>query len=144
MQVWFPQRTHAIARGEADAARLIFSNISRQRLDRQERKALDVIRAELRQLVGQREEGAARARTGRLVGSERGHRAPVDAARRAAGGARATPIARSKAMAMGYRLPPACWASWRRCACGAACCSSIAAITEPAGRRSTAPSSSWE
>jgi tetratricopeptide (TPR) repeat protein len=56
VQVWFPQRQHAIARGEADAARPIFSNISRQRLDRQERKALDVIRAELRQMAGQREE----------------------------------------------------------------------------------------
>jgi tetratricopeptide (TPR) repeat protein len=56
VQVWLPQRQHAIARGEADAARLIFGNISRQRLDRQERKALDVIRAELRQMAGQREE----------------------------------------------------------------------------------------
>ncbi|GAB4130390.1 MAG: hypothetical protein Fur005_48540 [Roseiflexaceae bacterium] len=57
VQAWFPQRRHAIARGEADAARAIFSSISRQRLDRQERKALDTIRAELRQLVGQHEEG---------------------------------------------------------------------------------------
>jgi tetratricopeptide (TPR) repeat protein len=56
VHAWFPQRKHALARGEADAARLIFSNISRQRLDRQERKALDIIRAELRQLAGQREE----------------------------------------------------------------------------------------
>jgi tetratricopeptide (TPR) repeat protein len=56
VQVWFPQRQHAIARGEADAARQIFGNISRQRLDRQERKALDVVRAELRQMAGQREE----------------------------------------------------------------------------------------
>jgi tetratricopeptide (TPR) repeat protein len=56
VQVWFPQRKRAIARGEADSARSIFGNISRQRLDRHERKALDLIRAELRQLVGQREE----------------------------------------------------------------------------------------
>lgn len=57
VQVWFPQRQHAIARGEADAARLIFSKISRQHLDKAERKALDIIRTELRQLAGQYEEG---------------------------------------------------------------------------------------
>ncbi len=57
VQVWFPQRQHAIARGEADAACQIFSLISRQQLDKSERKALDIIRAELRQLAGQYEEG---------------------------------------------------------------------------------------
>lgn len=57
VQVWFPQRQHAIARGEADAARPIFNAISRQRLDKGERKALDIIRAELRHLAGQYEEG---------------------------------------------------------------------------------------
>ncbi|GAB4425287.1 MAG: hypothetical protein OHK0015_05160 [Chloroflexi bacterium OHK40] len=56
VQVWFPQRRHAIARGEADAALQIFAAIARQRLDRQERKALDIIRAELRQMSGQYEE----------------------------------------------------------------------------------------
>jgi len=40
VQVWFSQRRHA--RGEADAARLIFSGISRQRLDKSERTALDI------------------------------------------------------------------------------------------------------
>lgn len=57
VQVWFSQRRHAIARGEADAARLIFGNISRQHLNKAERKALDIIRAELHQLAGQYEEG---------------------------------------------------------------------------------------
>lgn len=57
VQVWFPQRRRAIARGEADAARPIFNAISRQRLDKAGRKALDLIRAELRRLAGQHEEG---------------------------------------------------------------------------------------
>ena len=56
VQVWLPQRQQAIARGEADAARLIFSNISRQRLNKAERTALDIIRAELLKLAGQHEE----------------------------------------------------------------------------------------
>ncbi|MBC8074462.1 MAG: ATP-binding protein, partial [Chloroflexales bacterium] len=56
VQAWFPQRQQAVARGEADAALTIFGAISRQRLDRQERKALDIIRTELRQLIGQRDE----------------------------------------------------------------------------------------
>lgn len=57
VQVWFPQRQHAIARGEADAARLIFSGIALQRLDTCERTALAIIRAELLKLVGQNEAG---------------------------------------------------------------------------------------
>lgn len=57
VQVWFPQREHAISRGEADAARPIFAAVSRQRLDRTERTALDIIRAELLKLAGQHEEG---------------------------------------------------------------------------------------
>ncbi|MBC8076882.1 MAG: hypothetical protein H7Y32_12460, partial [Chloroflexales bacterium] len=57
VQVWLPQRQHAIARGEADAARRIFSGISRQRLGKSERTALDIIRAELLKLAGQHEEG---------------------------------------------------------------------------------------
>ena len=56
VQTWFPQRQQAIARGEADAALQIFGAIPRQRLDRQERKALDILRAELRQMTGQRED----------------------------------------------------------------------------------------
>ena len=57
VQVWFPQRMRAIARGEADAARLCFGNISRQRLDAPERKALDLIRAELRRRAGENDAG---------------------------------------------------------------------------------------
>jgi tetratricopeptide (TPR) repeat protein len=57
VQVWFPQRQHAIAHGEADAARPIFNGIARQQLDPPERKALDIIRAELHQLAGQHAEG---------------------------------------------------------------------------------------
>lgn len=57
IQIWFPQRQLAVARGEADAARPIFNAISRQRLGPAERKALDTIRAELRQLSGQHEPG---------------------------------------------------------------------------------------
>jgi len=57
VQVWFPERRAAIARGEADAARPIFAAISRQRLDLAERKALDIIRAELSKLAGQNEAG---------------------------------------------------------------------------------------
>jgi hypothetical protein len=57
VQAWYSQRQQAIARGEADAARLIFSGISRQRLGTAERKALDIIRAELHKLAGQSAEG---------------------------------------------------------------------------------------
>lgn len=57
IQVWFSQRQLAVARGEADAARPIFNAISRQRLGKAERKALDTIRAELHQLAGQHELG---------------------------------------------------------------------------------------
>lgn len=57
VQVWFPQRQHAIARGEADAARLIFGGIARERLAPAERTALDIIRAELLKLDGQNEAG---------------------------------------------------------------------------------------
>lgn len=56
VQSWFPQRRHAIARGEADAARAIFTTLDTQRLDAAERKALDIIRAELHQFAGQHAE----------------------------------------------------------------------------------------
>jgi hypothetical protein len=56
VQAWFPQRRQAIARGEADAARRVFGAVSRQRLEAPERKALDILRAELRQLAGEGEE----------------------------------------------------------------------------------------
>jgi hypothetical protein len=56
VQVWFPQRQHAIAHGEADAARPIFDGIARQQLDPPERKAIDIIRAELHQLAQQNDD----------------------------------------------------------------------------------------
>ncbi len=59
IQSWFPQRQYAIARGEADSARQIFSQITRQQLGKPERKALDIIRAELHRLAGQHEQGLA-------------------------------------------------------------------------------------
>ncbi|MEM8534205.1 MAG: tetratricopeptide repeat protein [Chloroflexota bacterium] len=57
VQMWFPQRKHEILRGEIDTALAVFEGISRHRLGKQERKALDIIRAELHQLVGQFRQG---------------------------------------------------------------------------------------
>jgi tetratricopeptide (TPR) repeat protein len=57
VQVWFPQMAQAMARGEADVARPIFSGIPRQRLDKAERKALDLISTTLRQYAGEHEAG---------------------------------------------------------------------------------------
>jgi tetratricopeptide (TPR) repeat protein len=59
VQAWFPHRAHALARGEADSARPIFLGLDRERLGKAERKALDLIRAELRQYAGQLAEGLA-------------------------------------------------------------------------------------
>jgi tetratricopeptide (TPR) repeat protein len=56
VQAWFPQRRQALARGEADLARPIFFGIVPQRLSKAERKALDLIRAELRKLAGEHAE----------------------------------------------------------------------------------------
>lgn len=57
VRLWFPQREHALARGDADMARHIFFGIERHRLSKDERKALDVIRTELRRYAGQNKEG---------------------------------------------------------------------------------------
>ncbi|NOK60956.1 MAG: hypothetical protein GFH27_549289n62 [Chloroflexi bacterium AL-W] len=57
VQIWFPQRTLEITRGHANAALALFEGISRHDLGQQERKALDLMRAELRQLVGQLRQG---------------------------------------------------------------------------------------
>ncbi|MEM8532167.1 MAG: tetratricopeptide repeat protein, partial [Chloroflexota bacterium] len=57
IQVWFPQRTLEITRGHANAALAVFEGISRHDLGKPERKALDLIRGELRQLVGQLRQG---------------------------------------------------------------------------------------
>ncbi len=56
VQIWFPQRQHALARGEADSARQAFLSIERSRLAPAERKAFDVIRAELRHYAGELKE----------------------------------------------------------------------------------------
>jgi tetratricopeptide (TPR) repeat protein len=53
VQIWFPQRQHALARGEADSARPIFLPIERTALAPAERKAFDIIRAELRHYAGE-------------------------------------------------------------------------------------------
>jgi hypothetical protein len=57
LRAWFPHMAHALARGEADLARPIFAAIEHQRLGLAERKALDLIRAELRQYAGEHEQG---------------------------------------------------------------------------------------
>lgn len=51
--IWYPNRKIAITRGEAEAALTIFANLSARRLELPERKALDLIRAELRLLSGE-------------------------------------------------------------------------------------------
>lgn len=52
VQIWFPQRQYALARGEADAARAIFGALDPARLGGPERKALDLIKGELHKLAG--------------------------------------------------------------------------------------------
>lgn len=60
VQVWFPQRRHALARGEADNARQVFLGIAGETLDTAEQKALGLIVVELRQSAGQLAEGLRR------------------------------------------------------------------------------------
>lgn len=55
VQIWFPQRQHALAHGEADSARQIFLRINRADLSPTARKAFDMLRAELRQYAGELE-----------------------------------------------------------------------------------------
>lgn len=59
IRVWYPQRQREIERGQTDAALLIFAGISRQSVGNAERKALDLVRAELRQLRGELVQGLA-------------------------------------------------------------------------------------
>lgn len=59
IQVWFPQRQQAIARGQAGAALTIFQNISLNQVGSAEREALALLRAELKQLQGDLAGGAA-------------------------------------------------------------------------------------
>ncbi|MFN8489476.1 MAG: tetratricopeptide repeat protein [Caldilineaceae bacterium] len=57
IQLWYPHRQTEIARGQADAALFIFSNLSGQQLATPERKALDLTRAELRLMRGELAQG---------------------------------------------------------------------------------------
>ena len=52
VQVWYPHLDTEIQRGQASAAYLIFLGISRRRLRKPERSALDLIRAQLHRLNG--------------------------------------------------------------------------------------------
>ncbi len=57
VQAWFPHRQMEVQRGQAAAALIIFEGVSRHSLKKTERKALDIIRAELNQLVGELRRG---------------------------------------------------------------------------------------
>lgn len=59
IQVWFPQRQQAIARGQAGAALAMFQNVSLNQVGAAEREALALLRAELKQLQGDLTGGAA-------------------------------------------------------------------------------------
>jgi hypothetical protein len=59
IQVWFPHRQEAIARGQAGAALAIFQNISLHQVGAAEREALALLRAELKQLQGDLAGGSA-------------------------------------------------------------------------------------
>ncbi|MEZ4768103.1 MAG: tetratricopeptide repeat protein [Caldilineales bacterium] len=53
IQLWYPQRSHEINRGQAGAAQAIFSQISQRRLAPARRKELLLLRAELHELAGE-------------------------------------------------------------------------------------------
>lgn len=57
VQIWFPQRQHALAHGEADSARQIFLGVERAELSTAAGKAFDLICAELRRYAGELEAG---------------------------------------------------------------------------------------
>lgn len=59
IQVWFPHRLAELQRGQGENILTIFGQISRNRLRKKERQALDLIRAELSQLKGDAERGLA-------------------------------------------------------------------------------------
>ena len=52
IDLWHPQRSHEILRGQAGAALDLFSQISHRRLDARRRKVLLLLRSELSQLAG--------------------------------------------------------------------------------------------
>ncbi len=57
VQLWFPRRRSEIGRGQGAAALAVFAEISAGRLRPRERRALGVIRAELRRLEGEARAG---------------------------------------------------------------------------------------
>ncbi|MCB8925619.1 MAG: tetratricopeptide repeat protein [Ardenticatenaceae bacterium] len=59
VHIWFPHRQQEIQRGQATAALYLFEQLSPKRLDKDEREALTLLRAELYRLTGQPEEGLA-------------------------------------------------------------------------------------
>lgn len=59
IQLWYPHRKGEITRGQTDAALMIFTSISGQELQKPERNALDLLRAELRLLRGELTQGLA-------------------------------------------------------------------------------------
>ena len=59
IQAWFPHREQEVKRGKAAMALVIFQQMSSRRLDENERQALALMRAELYQLSGDVEKGAA-------------------------------------------------------------------------------------
>lgn len=52
VQLWFPQRSNEIARGQASAALAIFAQVSQRRLSPRRRKELLLLRSELNELAG--------------------------------------------------------------------------------------------
>lgn len=59
VEVWYAHRQREISHGQALLAQTIFEAISRRQLRPQQRKALDIIRAELLQLQGESQRGLA-------------------------------------------------------------------------------------
>jgi tetratricopeptide (TPR) repeat protein len=53
IELWYPQRSHEIQRGQAGAALALFSQISQRRLAPRQRKELLLLRSELLQLMGE-------------------------------------------------------------------------------------------
>ena len=63
IQLWFPSRQQEISRGQAEAARTIFEEISLRRLAKREKQALALLRAELNNLAGEIEAGLSHLRS---------------------------------------------------------------------------------
>jgi tetratricopeptide (TPR) repeat protein len=57
IQIWYPNREHAIASGQASSARIIFNAFAAHRLPQAEQRALALIRADLARLNGDFEKG---------------------------------------------------------------------------------------